>query len=457
MTEKGPAEAGARSERGAVDAVPAGPPAFSISRLPRIAFGAGRSGELGAVVREFGRRALVVVRGPGFIESLDWTRLLVALETAGVEVNVEAMSGEPSPTLVDEIVARHRGSGSGSGPASGSGSGGPASSLSGGLTSIEVVVGIGGGSVMDTAKAVAGLLIPGNSVMDHLEGIGPELPYRGPSVPFVAVPTTAGTGSEATKNAVLSVRGAGGFKKSFRDESLVAQVAVIDPDLLAGCPPELIAGNGMDALTQLLESYVSTRANPFTDALALSGLACVRDGLHAWFEETSASGAAAGRGAAGPGSVAAAARERMAYAALCSGICLAQAGLGAVHGLASPLGAQFPIPHGVACGATLAAATRLNIAALEERDPAGVALARYAAVGRTLTGYSDAGDPEARSALVSELERLTARLGVPRLSTFGMSAADIPAIVADSRGSSMKTNPILLTDEEIAAILAQSL
>jgi alcohol dehydrogenase len=315
-----------------------------------------------------------------------------------------------------------------------------------------VVVAIGGGSVLDTAKAVAGLLIAGNSVRDHLEGVGPELPYRGPSVPFVAVPTTAGTGSEATKNAVLSERGLQGFKKSFRDDALVAQVAIVDPDLLAGCLPDLIAGNGMDALTQLLESYLSVRANPFTDALALSGLAAARDGLLTWHAE-----AAAGRGAGGPGTLAAAARERMAYAALCSGICLAQAGLGAVHGLASPLGALFPIRHGAACGATLAAATRVNIAALEARDPESVALSRYAVAAWLLTGRAVTDDAETRSALVPELESWSARLGVPRLSSFGIAESNIPAIVADSRGSSMKTNPIVLTDEEIAAILLASL
>jgi alcohol dehydrogenase class IV len=439
MEVKGPAEAGEPAGAGAGATVPAAWPGFSIARLPRIVFGGGTSGELPAVVREFGQNALVVVRGPGFTDSPDWARLRRALESGGVEFALESVSGEPSPTLVDEIVARHQGSGPGRGPASGPGP-------------FDVVVGIGGGSVLDTAKAVAGLLIPGNSVMDHLEGIGPELPYRGPSVPFVAVPTTAGTGSEATKNAVLSVRGAGGFKKSFRDERLVARVAIVDPDLLAACPPELIAGNGMDALTQLLESYVSTKANPFTDALALSGLAAVRDGLAAWFE-----GAGAGSGASGPGSVAAAARERMAYAALCSGICLAQAGLGAVHGLASPLGAQYPIPHGAACGATLVAATRVNIAALEARDPGNRALSRCAAVGRLFTGRVDLDDRGARSALVSALESLTARLGVPPLSAFGITESSIPALVADSRGSSMKTNPVVLTDEEIAAILRASL
>jgi alcohol dehydrogenase len=431
---KRPAEAGGPAEAGAAASVPVWP-GFSIARLPRILFGSGRSGELGGVAREFGRKALVVVREPGFIDTADWAGLRDALESAGVDVALEAVSAEPSPALIDEIVARHRGSGSGSGPAP-----------------IDVVVGIGGGSVLDTAKAVAGLLIPGNSVMDHLEGVGPQLPYRGPSVPFIAVPTTAGTGSEATKNAVLSVRGAGGFKKSFRDESLVARVAIVDPDLLAGCPPELIAGNGMDALSQLLESYVSARANPFTDALALSGLACVRDGLLPWFEE-----AAAGRGAAGPGSVAAAARGRMAYAALCSGICLAQAGLGSVHGLASPLGAGFPIPHGVACGATLVAATRVNIAALEGRDPASVALGRYATAGRLWAGRAGADDRDARALLVPALAALTARLGVPGLSAFGITESSIPTLVADSRGSSMKTNPIVLTDEEIGGVLRASL
>jgi alcohol dehydrogenase len=401
----------------------------STLRLPEIVAGPGKVAELPAVIGRFGRRALVVVRQPGFTTGPDWARIEASLSAAGIEFEVEGVSGEPSPSLVDVIVARVRGRGR-----------------------VDAVVGIGGGSVLDTAKAVAGLLIPGNSVMDHLEGIGPGLPYRGPAVPFVAVPTTAGTGSEATKNAVLSVRGAAGFKRSFRDDALIARVAIVDPELLRSCPPELIAANGMDALTQLLESYLSTRANPVADGLALAGLAAARDGLLAWHEM-----AVAGRGgeAAADG-----ARAAMATAALCSGICLAQTGLGAVHGVASPLGALFPIPHGVACGATLAAATRVNVAALEEREPGSVALARYAEAGRLLSGDAaaalrDVG--EARSALVRLLEDWRARLAVPRLSAFGIAEADIPAVVADSRGSSMKTNPILLTDGEIAEILRASL
>ena len=469
MESKGQA-GGGRLDAGIGGAEPAPWPGFSIARLPRIVFGSGTSMQLGSVVGEFGRTALVVVRGPTFTGSTAWVRLLAALETAGVDVTLESVSGEPSPETVDAIVARHaRRSGAGRGGGSSPGGASPRGTEP---APIDVVVGIGGGSVLDTAKAVAGLLIPGNSVMDHLEGVGPELPYRGPSVPFVAVPTTAGTGSEATKNAVVSRRGPDGFKKSFRDERLVAQVAIVDPDLLAACPPELIAANGMDALTQLLESYVSTKANPFTDALALSGLRCVRDGLRSWYEEAltgrdaggpgrgaespGSEAGGAGREAAGPGPVAAA-RERMAYAALCSGICLAQAGLGAVHGLASPLGALFPIPHGMACGATLVAATRVNIAALEARDPANRALSRYAEAGLMFSGGAGSDDRGARSALIPALEALTARLAVPRLSAFGVTESAIPALVADSRGSSMKTNTISLTDDEIGSILRASL
>lgn len=301
---------------------------------------------------------------------------------------------------------------------------------------------------MDTAKAVAGLLVSGESVMEHLEGIGPGLPFVGPAVPFVAVPTTAGTGSEATKNAVLSVRGRDGFKRSFRDDALIARVAIVDPDLLRSCPPDLIAANGMDALTQLLESYVSTRSNPTARQMAVRGLEAARDGFELWYDE-----AAAGRGA---GYAAAPGRERMALAALCSGICLAQTGLGAVHGVASPLGALFPVPHGVACGATLAAATRLNIAALEARKPSSPALADYAFLGRLLVGAAGS-DVEARVALIAELDRLRAHLDVPGLSAYGVTEAGISAVVADSRGSSMRTNPIDLTDDEVAEILLASL
>ena len=474
MDLKGPPQTSLAMDAGAVADPSSGRSAFALARLPRIMFGAGKSGELPEIVLSYGPRALVIVRGRGFTATPDWARIGTALFAAGVDLVVAEVDGEPSPAQIDEIVAGVRGGSAGSA-----------------VAPVDVVVGIGGGSVLDTAKAVAGLLIPGNSVMDHLEGVGPQLPYRGPSVPFFAVPTTAGTGSEATKNAVLSTHGEGAFKKSFRDEALVAAVAIVDPDLLAGCPPDLISSNGMDAVTQLIESYVSLRANPITDALALSGLAAARDGLLAWYEEAFSGPGGAGAGGAGtghdgadtghdgagaPSSPVAIARERMAYAALCSGICLANAGLGAVHGLASPLGAQFPIPHGAACGSVLAATTRVNIRALESRAPESPALRRYADVGRVLaaggtggasgaagaTGAAGAAasamsDVEARAALVSLLDNWRATLVVPWLSSFGIRESMIHGIILDSRGSSMKTNPIVLTDEELAVILRVSL
>jgi len=277
-------------------------------------------------------------------------------------------------------------------------------------------------------------------VLDHLEGVGRGQPYTGPATPFVAVPTTAGTGSEATKNAVLSQQGVDGFKKSFRHPDLVAQVAVVDPDLLASCPKPQIAANGMDAFTQLLESYVSLRASAFTDALASSGMQAFRDGFWlAWTE---------GDPMAQQG------YERIAYASLCSGITLAQCGLGSVHGLASPLGAFFPVSHGVVCGTLVAEATRVNIRALRQRQPDSPALRKYAEAGALLIGEPFASDSAAQDGLVDLLDDWTARLNLPRLSQFGVSDSDIPRIVANCRGGSMQTNPLVLEDTELADLVA---
>jgi len=390
--------------------------AFSVSRLPRIVFDAGAFSRLPAIVAEYGRRVLIVTGGHSLRRSTRWAQLLKAFGDAGIAVEDLRVEGEPSPQMVDEAVAACR------------------------PKKIEVVLGIGGGSALDAAKAIAGLLPYGNSVMDHLEGVGRDIPYRGPATPLIAVPTTAGTGSEATKNAVLSVQGVEGFKKSFRDDALVAQVAVVDPELLATCPPEVIAANGMDAFTQLLESFVSARANPFTDALALSGMQAVREGFFAAWHGGDSREADHGRAC-------------MAYAALLSGITLAQAGLGSVHGLASPLGAYFPIPHGVVCGTLVAAATAVNIRALRERAPEHPALEKYARAGELFT-ETPSRDPEAaREILVRTLYEWTARLKIPALEAYGVRDSDMHRIVSGARGSSMKTNPVVLTNDEIAEIV----
>ena len=392
---------------------------FITARLPRIVFGAGVRSRIAEEVRGLGDRALVVTGGRSVRATPLWDKLCSDLAGDGIVVHDVSVTDEPSPRLVDETVSSFKDKG------------------------IEVVVGLGGGSALDAAKAIAGLLPRGNSVMDHLEGVGAGVPYDGPSLPFIAVPTTAGTGSEATKNAVLSQRGAKGFKKSFRDERLVARVAIVDPEFLASCPPELIAANGMDAFTQLFESYLSTRSNPMTDALAWSGLEAFRDGFFAAWQ--------------GSGAEAEAGRTRLSYAALLSGITLAQTGLGAVHGLASPLGAFFPIPHGVVCGTLVAAATTANISALRDRDPEGSALRKYAKVGSLLAGRVVASHEDALDRLTEILAEWVTRLALPRLGAYGMSEPDIERVVVESGGSSMKTNPIVLEPGEIAGILRQRL
>ena len=228
---------------------------FTLSRLPRIEFGSGVLARLPSIARRYGPYALLVTGAGSLKHSPFWANLTTGLKAQGISWRHLTIASEPSPEMVDEAVRILR------------------------AEPIDAVIGIGGGSALDAAKAIAGLLKPGNSVMDHLEGVGPELTYAGPSTPFIAVPTTAGTGSEATRNAVLSRQGVGGFKKSFRDEKLMAEVALVDPDLLATCPPAIIAANGMDAFTQLLESYVSSRASPLTDSLAWGGMKAARDGL----------------------------------------------------------------------------------------------------------------------------------------------------------------------------------
>ncbi|RDB43713.1 iron-containing alcohol dehydrogenase [Halomonas sp. DQ26W] len=389
--------------------------AFRIARLPDIQFGAGSITRLPGLIAEQGNRVLVMTGKRSFVTSHHWSELVAALETQGAAWHHVTIEGEPSPQRVDAIVGEHR------------------------ENDIDVVVAIGGGSVLDAAKAVAGLLRPGNSVMDHLEGVGSGLPYRGPAVPMIAVPTTAGTGSEATRNAVLSVQGADGFKKSFRDEQLVPAVALVDPVLLAGCPKTQIAANGMDAFTQLLESYVSLNASPATDALAWSGMQAFCRGFWPTWEMNHPD-ADQGYG-------------KIAYASLMSGVTLAQAGLGSVHGLASPLGAFFPIPHGTVCGTLVAEATAVNITALHQRNPSRPALPKYAEVGRLVTGERKLSDSDAGDALVATLREWTQRLDMPRLSVYGMGHGDIERVVAGARGGSMKTNPLVLTDNELGTLL----
>ncbi|MCW8915743.1 MAG: iron-containing alcohol dehydrogenase [Magnetovibrio sp.] len=397
------------------------PAPFTIARLPKILFGAGVIDQLCDEISTFGKSTLVVTGGKSFTQSPTWNHLQEDFSQAGISWSIVHITKEPSPDLIDTLVAENQGQ------------------------DFDVVVGIGGGSALDAAKAIAGLLKPANTVMDHLEGVGPELPYQGPATPLICCPTTAGTGSEATKNAVLSRYGSDGFKKSFRADSLVADVAIVDPNLLTTCPQSVIAANGMDAFTQLLESLTSIRSNAMTAALAWSGLERFVQGFwDMWL-------------LAGEDSERATeARTHMAYASLMSGICLAQTGLGSVHGLAQPLGSLFPIPHGVVCGTLVADATDINIRALIERQPDSTALSVYARAGALVLTDNLTGNA-ALDGLVRTLHDWTERLDLPRLSSFSVTDGDVGRIVANSRGSSMQTNPVVLHDDEIAELVKRRL
>ncbi len=300
----------------------------------------------------------------------------------------------------------------------------------------DVIVAWGGGSVIDLAKSVGVLVHGSTGVLDHLEGIGAGLALPTTSVPVIAVPTTAGTGAEVTANApVLSPEHC--VKASLRGPAMLPVVAVVDPELTVTCPPDVTASAGLDALTQCLEPFTSIRANPISDALAREGLARAASGLRRAFADGSDL----------------AARTDMSLASLLSGMALANAKLGAVHGLAAPLGGMTGAPHGRVCAAVLAATTEINVRALTEREPGSPALARYAEAARLLTGDPGAGAADA----VAWIRDTVELLGVPPLGALGLRRAD-HAKAADAAlvASSMAGNPVRLTREEVLEILAAS-
>jgi alcohol dehydrogenase class IV len=298
---------------------------------------------------------------------------------------------------------------------------------------IDAVVAIGGGSVIDAGKAVSAMLKADGPVTDYLEDVGTKQ-HSGLKIPFIAVPTTAGTGSEATANAVLSKPGLEGFKKSLRHVNFTPDVAIIDPELMLGCPPDVTAACGMDAFTHLLESYVSTKASPMTDALAESGMAHVRDNLvpacSTLAKDLDTRGA-------------------MAYAALLSGITLANAGLGVVHGMASSIGGHFAISHGVICGNLVGSATRATIQKLFTVDPKHPSLEKYACAGYLLAGKHFNTIENGCDLLLHTIDTWTRKLELPSLANFGLTEADIDALIA---GSSNKNNPAKLDKDEIREI-----
>jgi alcohol dehydrogenase class IV len=296
----------------------------------------------------------------------------------------------------------------------------------------DAVVAFGGGSAIDAGKAIAALAGNEGDLLDYMEIVGKAQPLPRPGLPCIAIPTTAGTGAEVTKNSVLSSPEAK-VKASLRSPHLLPILALVDPDLLDGMPKTILAPTGLDALSHLLESFVSIRANAFTLALAKEGMARVSRSLCPAFEQ----GLTAER------------REDLAIASLFGGLCLANSGLGAVHGFAAPLGGMWKAPHGAVCATLLSAVMRANILALSERAPQSPVLARYRELNDLLANGGDA---------VAWTAELTMKLGIPKLSALGVRPNDVPHLVEKAKvASSMRGNPIVLTDEELTTIVHEAL
>ena len=382
---------------------------FEFATAARVLFGPGTSKKLAPIAAGFGRRALVVT-------GRDHTRaapLLQDLSDHGLDPVTFGVEHEPTvETVTDGLdLARRK--------------------------ECDVVVGVGGGSAIDGGKAIAALLTNGGELMDFLEVIGRGNPVSQPSAPFIAVPTTAGTGAEVTRNAVVNST-EHRVKVSLRSPLMLPRLALVDPVLTHSMPPGVTASTGLDALTQVLEPYVCNRHNPVTDAICREGMKRTARSLHRAFTDGDNPEA----------------RNDMALASLLGGMALANAKLGAAHGFAGPIGGMFPdAPHGVICARMLPHVMETNIRALEKRDPKSPFLERYDEIARILTG-----DPNAHAAASIEwVHKLCEDLAVRPLSDFGLTEEDYASIVDKAAvASSMKGNPITLTKEELLTVLRKS-
>jgi alcohol dehydrogenase class IV len=382
---------------------------FEFATANRIIFGAGAISQAAPLAKEFGRRALVVTgRNPARAKPL-----LDALLKLELQVFPFAVEDEPDLDVVRRGVALGK------------------------REQCDVVIGFGGGSALDSAKAIAAMLTNDGDVLDFLEVIGGGKALSRPPASFVAIPTTAGTGSEVTRNAVLASP-QHRVKVSLRSPLMLAKVALVDPELTWELPPALTASTGLDALTQLIEPYVSGRANPMTDGLCVEGMRRAARSLRVAYEN--------GRNAA--------AREDMAVASLFGGLALANAGLGAVHGLAGVIGGMFNAPHGAICAALLPKVMAANLAALRSRDSANASLPRYEEVARLLTGHSNARADDG----VEWVARLTTDLQIPKLGIYNLEPQHVSDLVEKSKNaSSMKANPIVLTNDELAVVVVSAM
>jgi alcohol dehydrogenase class IV len=382
---------------------------FHFSRLPLIFFGTGKIKLLPGLIRRYGKIIILVTDQVSFKNSVNAENLSGWFRMEGIRYHNIIISGEPSPELIDAEVRKFNNE------------------------SVDAVVSIGGGSILDAGKAISAMMHKQESVKEYLEGVG-NREHPGTKLPFIALPTTSGTGSEATKNAVLSQTGKDGFKKSLRHDNFVPDIAVIDPMLTESCPQTITAASGMDCFTQLTESFLSDKSCEYTDAFAWEGLKAIKSSLL----ESYLNGANHE------------ARSNMSFAALTSGICLTNAGLGAVHGFASSIGGMFVIPHGVVCGTLMASANSIIIRELRKYDNNSPALKKYSSLGRLFLGDDGKSDDYYIDGFVEHLNKLTCNLKLPKLKQYGIRENDIQSICENT---DIKNNPVNLTREDLIEIL----
>ena len=378
---------------------------FSFYSAGEIVFGCGEFDKIGKIATRFGRKVLVVLRGQAMHRFGIYERLALQLKSADVEfVTYDGPGGEPEAADIDRGAEMAR------------------------TENVELVIAVGGGSTIDTGKAISAMVTNNGSVSDYLEGVGRGWTITKPTLPFIAVPTTSGTGTEVTKNAVISSREQK-FKKSIRSSFMIPNVALLDPELTISLPAKQTAECGMDALTQLVEAYVSKKSQPIPDALSIYGIRIA--GRYLARAVLSGSDIEA--------------REGMMLASLLSGLALANSGLGAAHGIAAALGATCQVSHGLACAMLLPSVMEINL----ETN-----IQKFADIGRALLNQYIEDSVEAANTAVESVKQLSRQIGIPtRLSEIGIHRKDIPEIISGSGGSSMKGNPKELSDKEIEQIL----
>ena len=381
---------------------------FIFKSIPKIIFGSGVRTQIAANSAQFGSKTLLVTGGSSFQESAYYDGIISQFQYFNVDVDFAHISKEPSPSAVNRIVNTNR------------------------QEAISSVVAIGGGSVLDAGKAISAMLTEDGSVEDYLEGVGSKAP-SGSKLPFLAVPTTSGTGSETTANAVLSIVGDKGYKKSLRHDNYIPDVAIIDPELTRSCPPPLTGSCGMDCFTQLVEAFLSTNSSQLTDGFALQGIEAINRSLQLAYKEGDNIQA----------------RSDLSYATMLSGIVLANAGLGTVHGFASAVGGILPIPHGVVCGTLMAPTNQLTLKRLREQDGDNIALNKYSQLGKIFSEKQNKNDHWYQDHFIETLAKLSHDLDIPDFSAYTISDKNIEEIIS---ATGNKYNPAQLDNNDLESI-----